>query len=187
MRQVTFFVLMSLSFLTFSQNSSQPVISEIEALINQYANKNDVPAISVGIVIKEQAYFINHGEKKRLSKDKVNQKSIFQIGSVSKLLTGIIINDLVQKGKIDINEPILTYLPKTYSNKIKSKLKDITIRDLLHHQSGFMHQSKVIKRNDGDPIVYDYRKKDFEKDFEKMKIKSKGIFNYSNFGYAVLG
>lgn len=187
MRPLTLFVLMSLPFLTFSQNSSKQAILEVEALVNQYAAKNDIPAINVGIVYDEKTHFINYGVAKRTTFSKTNEHSIFQIASVGKVLTGIVVNSLIQEGKLNINESILTYLPDNYSKKVKSKLKDVTVRDLLNHRSGLPRQSKIIQRKNDEPIIYDYTTSDFEKDFEKMKLEKDDVYNYSNFGYAVLG
>ncbi len=141
----------------------------------------------MGIIIGENTYFINNGVKNRKLGIETTENSIFQIASVGKLLTGIMINDLIIKGKINENQPITSYLPETYSKKVKNKLKNITVRDLLHHQSGLPRQSKIIKRKNDEPIIYNYTQLDFEKDFKKMKIKSNGTFSYSNFGFAVLG
>ncbi|MCG8326163.1 MAG: beta-lactamase family protein [Chitinophagales bacterium] len=188
MKQVVFSILMSLSLMTLcAQSSSQQVASEIKALVYKYATENDIPTINVGIVLDGQIRFINYGVDKRTTQNKTNEHSIFQIASVGKILTGIVVNDLIQKGKLDINEPILSYLPDSYSKKIKSKLEGITIRDLLNHRSGLPRQSKIIKRKNDEPIVYNYNASDFEKDFDKMKLEKEDVFNYSNFGYAVLG
>lgn len=180
-------MLILLPFIALSQDSSQQSLSEIEALIKKYANKNDIPTINLGIIIDDNTYFINNGITNRNTGSESTENSIFQIASVGKLLTGIIINDLIIKGELDSNKPISSCLPESYSKKVKNKLEQITIRDLLHHRSGLPRQSVIIKRTNDEPIIYDYTQADFEKDFEKMKLKSIGDFRYSNFGYAVLG
>jgi CubicO group peptidase (beta-lactamase class C family) len=180
-------ILFLLPFTLLSQDISKKTISEIEELAKKYAELNDIPTINVGIVIGKNTYFINNGVKNRKTGIETSENSIFQIASVGKLLTGIVINDLIIKGKLNKNEPITSYLPETYSKRVNNKLKNITVRDLLHHQSGLPRQSKVINRKNDEPIIYNYTQTDFEKDFEKMKIKSSGTFSYSNFGFAVLG
>lgn len=171
----------------FPQISRQQALLEIESLVNDYAGKNDIPTINLGIAIDDEIHFISYGIANREVPVKTSEISIFQIASVGKLLCGIIINDLVLQGKIDANASIQTYLPDTYSKRLKSKLNNISIRDLLHHRSGLPHQSIVINRKNDEPIIYDYTEDDFELDFEKMKLKSQNSFSYSNFGYAVLG
>ena len=187
MKQVILSVLLLMFFDGFSQMSSEQAISEIETLVSDYATDNDIPTINLGVILEGRTHFINYGIDNRSSNNKTSENSIFQIASVGKVLTGIVINDLIQKGKLDQNESVLTYLPDSYSKKIKSKLKDITIRDLLNHRSGLPRQSKIIKRRNDEPIIFDYTESDFEKDFEKMKLERNDAFGYSNFGYAVLG
>ena len=172
------------------QNSSEQKIQTVAELVKKYVDKNNVPAISVVLLIDDELHFINTGLHNRKEPQKVNENSIFQIASLSKLFTGAIINDLIQNGKIDVNETIVRYLPDNYPPKIRKKLKGITVRDLLHHRSGLPRQSMVINRkHEDEPIVYDYKEIDFINDFKKMKLKFKSgkKFSYSNFGYSVLG
>lgn len=169
------------------QNFEAQTLPKIDALLKKYADKNDIPTLNLGIVVEANTYFLNYGVKDRKTEIKTDENSIFQIASVSKLLTGIVINDLINKGELDINEPITKFLPEAYSKKVKKKLENITVKDLLHHYSGLPRQSLVIKRKNDEPINYDYKQSDFEKDFEKIKLRSNGNFSYSNFGYAVLG
>jgi len=187
MRLAILFVFMSLQGLMLAQQAPPRVVSEIESLAKQYAAEHDIPAINMGVVLDGQVHFINYGVAKRTDNLQTSENSIFQIASVGKVLTGMVVNDLVQEGKLDVNASILTYLPETYSKKTKSKLEHITVRDLLHHRSGLPRQSKVIKRKNDEPIIYDYTASDFEEDFEKMKLEGDEAFRYSNFGYAVLG
>lgn len=184
---ITNLILFLLPVILLSQESVEQTITEIDVLVKKYAEKNNVPSINVGFIIDENTYFINNGVNSRKTGIETTENSIFQIASVGKLLTGIVINDLINKGELDANEPITNYLPEGYSKRVKNKLKKITIKDLLFHQSGFPRQSRIIKRKNDEPIIYNYTQTDFEKDFKKMKLKSNGTFNYSNFGYAVLG
>jgi CubicO group peptidase (beta-lactamase class C family) len=60
--------------------------------------------------------------------------TIFDMASVSKLFTSITVMQLVEAGKVDIEEPVATYLPEFGVNG-----KDvITVRELLTHTSGLV-------------------------------------------------
>ena len=69
--------------------------------------------------------------------------SIFRIHSMTKPLTSLAIMMLVDRGAISLEDSIVTYLPELKNIKVldaknESKLKkEITIRDLLRHTSGF--------------------------------------------------
>jgi CubicO group peptidase (beta-lactamase class C family) len=65
----------------------------------------------------------------------VTPETRFQIGSVSKLVTAILVMQLVEAGKINIDDPMSRLLPELASSP--GGVKDlITVRDLLRHTSG---------------------------------------------------
>ena len=195
------FFLSIFAFLFLSNINAQPTIlneaeatqklAKIEALVNIYVRKYDIPAINLGIVINGEMTFINKGVYNRNSDKKVNNEAVFQLGSVSKMLTGVVINSLVKEGKINLEESIVSYLPNELPSKTLDKLRPITVRDLLHHRSGLPRSSKVILKHKkgNDAYLYGYTEEDFIKDLNKMKVKPAAgeKFRYSNFGYGLLG
>ncbi len=69
----------------------------------------------------------------------LSTNSVHRLASVSKPITGTIIMDLVSQGKLSLDAPIRKYLPElpdTYSA--------ITLRQLLDHQSGIIHESESV-------------------------------------------
>jgi CubicO group peptidase (beta-lactamase class C family) len=164
---------------------SSEVVTQVETLIKKYANEHNIPTINVGLILNDSIHYLNYGIKKRNTTKKTDENSIFQIASIGKILTAIVVNDLIIKDKLHLDISISTYLPELYSKRIKKKISAITMRDILHHRSGLPRQSKIIKRRNDEPIIFNYSQKDFEKDFKVMKIKNQGEFKYSNFGYAV--
>ncbi|WP_427888829.1 serine hydrolase [Kribbella sp. GL6] len=59
--------------------------------------------------------------------------TIFDMASVSKLFTSIVVMQLVEKGKVDLDAPIATYAPEFAENGKES----VTVRQALTHTSGF--------------------------------------------------
>lgn len=61
--------------------------------------------------------------------------SLFQIGSISKAFTATLIMQLVDKGRLDLDQPVKTYLPSFgLANPVAAHT--ITVRQLLAHTSG---------------------------------------------------
>lgn len=170
-----------------AQDTAIDKMGAIDQLLEKYIKEYDVPALSIGIVQDGKTTYINKGTYKRNSSETIDENSAFQIASLSKTFTGIIINQLIQENKLELNASIVNYLPAHYSKKLTEKLESITIRDILHHRSGLRRNSKVLNRKDNEPVLYDYSAADFEKDLKRMRIKKKKEFEYSNFGYAFLG
>lgn len=65
-----------------------------------------------------------------------NKDVVCNIGSVSKTFTTVAVLMLVEEGKIDLDEPVITYIPEFRMND--ERYKDITVRMLLNHTSGIM-------------------------------------------------
>ncbi|TGK46610.1 serine hydrolase domain-containing protein [Leptospira bouyouniensis] len=123
-----------------------------------------------------------------VSKDKVDR---FKIGSITKLFTGISILQLQDSGKLKLDDPVSMYLPEIKLVKPKQKgYREITIRDLLTHQSGL--PSDLTKgfflspeAND-ETILTSFRS--LPKALEGMERNEPGkIHSYSNLSFGLLG
>lgn len=66
----------------------------------------------------------------------VNDDTMYGIASISKVFTAAAVMQLVEQGKIDLDTPVVQYLPDFSMEDIR--YKDITVRMLLNHSSGLM-------------------------------------------------
>ena len=108
----------------------------------------------------------------------------FRLGSVTKQFTAALILQLVEEGKLQLHEPISTYLP-SYP---KDKAETITIHELLTHSSGIPNYTAFpgfMENDSRDP----YSPEDFVKKFadSSLQFKPGEKFSYSNSGYFLLG
>ncbi len=60
----------------------------------------------------------------------------YNVGSVSKTFTAIAVMKLVDEGKVDLDEPVETYIPEFEMSD--ERYHDITVRMLLNHSAGLM-------------------------------------------------
>jgi len=113
----------------------------------------------------------------------------YKIASITKLFTSVLIMQLFEQGKIDLNSPVKTYFPG-YSGKGADK---ITIRQLLNHTSGLPYvgpKSKEDALENGmedlqmphsiDEIISRYYSRDL------VNVPGQ-VFNYNNGEYIILG
>ena len=98
----------------------------------------------------------------------------FQIASVSKPFTAMLIMQLVAENKLELHKPISTYLPD-YPNG-----NQITIHHLLTHSSGILNAKSREKK---------FRPKEMVEQFahEPLAFTPGERFEYSNSGYVLLG
>ncbi len=122
---------------------------------------------------KTIGYSLYSSEKKIPSSD----SSKYRIGSVSKIFTATIIFQLIEEGKLSLNELLENYFPQ-YPNS-----KKITIGNLLNHRSGIRNistvESKEIARTHEEMLAIIMEKP------PRYKPGTKSY--YSNANYLLLG
>ena len=64
---------------------------------------------------------------------------LYGVGSVSKIYTTVAVMQLAEAGKLDLDQPVVKYLPNF--KMADERYKDITVRMLLNHSSGLMGSS----------------------------------------------
>lgn len=107
-------------------------------------------------------------------------KTRMRFASVSKSITAVAVLMLDQAGKIDIDKPVITYVPQ-----YTSRGSGITVRQLLAMSSG------IPGRDHGDPILHGdgaMTPARFFKELNALKLYARPgtHFDYSNVGYYLL-
>ena len=99
----------------------------------------DVAKKSVGIVVglvdDKGIRIVSYGKPNQNSDQMVNADSVFEIGSVTKVFTTILLADMVERGEVALNDPISKYLPKSVKTPTRAG-KEITLLDLANQTSG---------------------------------------------------
>src|SRR3954469_12009647 len=159
---------------------------EIDRLFRDYAASAHVPGAAWGIIIDGQlAHTGVTGYRDVPSKAPVTPDTVFRIASMTKSFTAIAILKLRDEGKLSLDDPAEKYVPEmkalVYPTSDSPK---ITIRHLLSHAEGFPEDNPW-----GDQQLAD-------SDEQLAKLIEAGIpfsnapgiaYEYSNFGFAILG
>uniref|UniRef100_UPI00404A52D5 serine hydrolase n=1 Tax=Gelidibacter sp. TaxID=2018083 RepID=UPI00404A52D5 len=148
-------------------------IKEIISLYSDYGGFNGAVAISHqdSIIFKEGFGLAN------MEWNIANESDTkFQIASLTKSFTAMLIMQLVNEGKLDLHKPIALYLPE-YPEEAARK---ITIHQLLTHTSGIPNVKNDKKVNRPNDMVSQFSN-------EPLKFEPGENFDYSNSGYTLLG
>ena len=116
-----------------------------EKIIKKEISKTKIPAVVMGKISKDgQMQFFSKGPSRWDRNDTISEKNIFKIASMTKALASVAALQLVEQGKITLDEPLDEYLPEMSSIKILNKNNEIiepknsiTLRHLLTHTAGF--------------------------------------------------
>jgi CubicO group peptidase (beta-lactamase class C family) len=119
--------------------------------------KEDIPGVAVCLIYNGRpAWIEGFGVTDRRSGRMVDDDTIFSIQSTSKNFTATAVLIAVQRGLLDLDEPITTYLPGfTVQSRFETApAKNITLRLLLSHRAGFTHEAPI--GNNADASFRDF-------------------------------
>ena len=118
----------------------------------------------------------------------LNGDTVFEIGSITKVFTSLLLADAVQQGEVAFDDPISKYLPEDVSTP-ERKGRSITLADLSSHTSGLPQVFGNPDSQDEDNPYTGYTVQqlyNFISNFQlRRDIGSK--FEYSNMGAGLLG
>ena len=135
--------------------------------------------VSIGIV--------EHGVRRTFSYGAARPESLFEIGSITKTFTGLLLAQMVEQGKVTYDEPVRELLSPGILQKATGP--EITLLDLAIHHSGLPCMPDNFKpANPANPNV-DYMPADLYAFLVKCGVEKpvNAPFLYSNLGMGLLG
>ncbi|MFS4428801.1 serine hydrolase domain-containing protein [Chryseobacterium sp. S90] len=162
----------------------------VDGTLHKMIIKPLIHSASIGIVFNGKEYIGHYGELEAGKKNIPNNETIYEIGSLSKTLTGILTAKAVQDKKLDIDDDVQKYLAENYPN-LKFKNRPIKIKDLLSHTSGIpgmlpLEANTILQDfTDHDTpaklntLYRNYKKKNFLADLHQVRIDTISGYKYS--------
>src|SRR5687767_5536349 len=98
------------------------------------ADKHGVPGASFAVLQGDEIMEVAYGVLNLRTSHAVTPDALFQIGSITKVWTATLIMQLVDEGLLDLDEPVVTYLPG-FRVKDPEVSRTVTTRQLLAHTS----------------------------------------------------
>lgn len=172
-------------------DSLPAAIPEIDNAVHAFMAANNVPGLSLAITRYGQLVYVKgYGFADREKNQRVTPNSLFRIASISKPVTSIAIMKLMEEKKLRLDDKVFGaqgILKTQYGTKpYTSDITAITIRMLLQHLAGGWGNSK------NDPMFTDTSRSidqliTYTLDSFPLQRKPGTQYDYSNFGYCVLG
>ncbi|ABN44767.1 FmtA-like protein, putative [Streptococcus sanguinis SK36] len=120
----------------------------------------------------------NFGYVDKENKVKVDDDSVFEWASITKLTVWVSVMQLWEEGKIDLEADIKTYLPEGFLRNLRYD-KPITMLDLMNHQAGF-DEMPLYKKGDKSDLEEQFR------DYQPIQSFEPGTTtSYSNYSTAL--
>lgn len=113
-----------------------PADSEVRELLRQ---RIDVEKRGVGVVVGlvegPKCRAVGYGATRKEGGQEVNGGTVFEIGSVTKVFTNLLLTDMIRKGEVKLDDPVARYLPASVKMPARNG-RQITLLDLATHRSG---------------------------------------------------
>lgn len=121
----------------FERRSERALIATIKTKMPSLLEGSSVPGAAVALIRNgEVVWTEGFGWADVAGKIGVSPETIFNVGSLSKTPTAWAVMQLVQQGKIGLDQPIDPYLTRWHLPPSAFDSKQVTVRRLLSHTSG---------------------------------------------------
>lgn len=195
MKKLILIVFISFSFSCLAQKLNNLSETEILASMDKNAKvlleDSKANSVSIGIVKDGKTYTKHYGEIDKGKGNQANNNTVFEVASITKLFTGLLLAQAVIEGKINPDDDIRKYITGSYPN-LEYNSNPIKIKDLVSFRTGFnkdLPDNSKFRNNRSDTSYIGFKRLDEsysrEKFFEDLKtIKLDTLpgtkFKYSN-------
>jgi CubicO group peptidase (beta-lactamase class C family) len=169
--------------------SLRPRMPEIDSLVSAELARLPVGSVTAGVVVgKELIWSKSFGDADMEKKIPADADTVYRIGSITKMFTALMLEQLVDAGKVHLSDPVEKYFPEIKT--VQGRFPDappITLIQLATHTSG------LGREPDNTETYVTGAVGDWEKTLiaalpHTHYIYEPGTrFSYSNIGYAILG
>lgn len=174
-----------IEFSLFSQSSTPGFIKDsLDSYINRALHDWNIPGVAVAIVKDGKLVLAKgFGKQSMARNDKVDENTLFMIGSNTKAFTATLLSWLQYDKKCSLNDKVVKWLPD-FNMKDSWVAKELNLTDILCHRIGmetfqgdFMYvtsdltRAEVVKKFGGLTPLYGFR----------------SIWGYTNAGFLIAG
>ncbi len=186
--QVRAFVLLVLSLLATTIHSESPKapvdaerLAALERFVVQWMADQRVPAITIGFFKDDYVWIKAYGCADVENDVPATIDSAYRLASVQKSMTAVAVLQLAEKGQLDLDADIRTYVPY-----YPAKKHPITARLLLGHLAGIPH---YVDRDAEQHIKTHKTTREAIAIFDDFELLAEpgARYTYSSYGYNLLG
>lgn len=167
---------------------SVEITQELDANIRARIDNEYNVGIIVGVIDRNGKRYRAYGETVYGSGVPPNENTVFEIGSITKVFTSILLADMVRSGEVQLDEPIEYSLPEGVTAPARNG-HSITLYNLATHTSGLPRLPSDFAPADANNPYADYTL-DQMYDFLSSYTLTRDIgsrYEYSNYGVGLLG
>lgn len=186
MKKLSIIFLLLFAFITTQAQSEKEISDTLRERIDVGTT---IKGIVVAVIDEKGTRFISYGKNNNTPDAKnVDENTLFEIGSITKAFTGILLAQAIERGEVSLDAPISKYLPANVKTPIRGG-KEITLLDLTTHSSGLPSLPTNFKiKNPNNPYA-DYSVAEMYEFLGTYQLTRDigSQYEYSNVGVGLLG
>ena len=165
--------------------------SNTKAELIDFINRNEGQVVSISVVDSEKTYQYHVGSLS--NGDAANNQTIYEIASITKTYTGLIVAKAILDGKVKLDKDIRHYLKNNEYKNLELSNQYITLRHLVTHTSGlpgnFAASQEDIEQGRYFEKISKYSRDDYFDDLKKVRLNfiPGEDYQYSNVGIKLAG
>jgi CubicO group peptidase (beta-lactamase class C family) len=185
---------------SLAQSSLDSLLQTLPATCKSLMEQRGWPSLSIAVVLDQKIIYSDaFGYADVDKKIPATINTIYRIASMTKLFNATMLMQLAERGKVDLNDPLIKYIP-SYKPKYLPNSGPTTLRQLVTHTSGlhvdaaqgfwhYLSNLQWVVSKGHEKIIWGVTKNDLLSTLDKVEIEyTPNMYpHYSNFGFQLLG
>lgn len=170
-------------------DSPIPADAEIrKILVDRIGAENRGFALVVGVIDANGRRIVAYGSLAKNDPRPLNGDTVFEIGSITKVFTSLVLMDMVQQSEVAVTDPVAKFLPASVKLPERDG-KQITLQDLATQRSGLPRMPTNFKPADPENPYVDYTPELLYAFLSGYRLPRDigAQYEYSNLGVGLLG
>ena len=148
--------LMLLAAAARAQTPAPPPDAEIRRILAERVDeRHNAVGMVVAVIEPSGTRIVAYGKPAKDDARPLNGDTVFEIGSITKVFTALLLADMAQRGEVKLDDPIAKYLPEGVKAPQRNG-KQITLGELATHTSGLPRMPNNISPKDAANPYADY-------------------------------
>lgn len=163
--------------------------STVDNLVQPVVDNGDLVGAVIGLLEDGKTLVLAYGKLDATNPKRPEASTVFEIGSVTKVFTGLALAQMVERKMLALDDPVRKYLPPDAVPPSSEGQKEITLLDLATQSSGLPRMPGNFKPKDPKNPYADYTPDLLYEFLAKQTLVKKpdAGYLYSNLGVGLLG
>ncbi len=179
---------MAFAFVISTQAQTLAITENVKTNVQTRVTNGSSAGIAIGVIDAQGTHLYNYGVKSLKTQEPVDEHSVFEIGSISKTFTGLLLADLVIKQELQLATPLQELLPEDVTAPTRNG-EAITLVHMSNHTSALPRLPDNMRPASPNNPYADYSEEQLYEFLSRYQLPRDigSQYEYSNYAVGLLG